>query len=109
MFIQERRYAPLLCFADGDAEYRRPLQTSGIPSIRISGEISDEVEVAVHGVLPHLFGDLFVVEEAASLLQAVVAVFPPSSAEQDDCGALEQTVEIDHQVVGTAPDLLEKC
>ena len=70
----------------------------------LPGEVADEVEVAVHGVLPHLLGDLFVVEQAAQLLEAVVAEPPSAAAQGDDDGALEEAVEVDDEVVGTAAE-----
>ncbi len=105
VFFEERRHAPLLLFSDGDPEFRRRRKT-GRP--RFPGDMAHEVEVAVHGVLPHLFGDFFVVEEAAQLLQAVVAELSFSAAEEDDYGALEQTVEVDDQIVRAAPEIPEK-
>jgi hypothetical protein len=88
---------PLL-LADGQREFGGPLRNR-LPVPAPTAEIMHEVQVAVHGVLPHVFVDLFVVEESAQFLQAVVAESATTAACRDDDGALQKTVEIDDQVV----------
>ncbi len=73
-----------------------------------AAQVARQIEVSIHGVLAHVLGDLLAEDEAASLLQAVVAepAFPP--AQENENGALEEAVKIDDDLVGPVAERAEK-
>src|SRR5512137_1478505 len=73
-----------------------------------AAQVARKIEVSIHGVLAHVLGDLLGEDEAASLLQAVVAepAFPP--AQQNEDGALEEAVKVDDDLVGPVAERAEK-
>ncbi len=85
-------------------------QTDGeLGLCRITPEVAREIEIALHGVLGHVLGDLLVEKKPASLLQTVVAELALSPAQEDENGALEEAVEINHQIVGPVAKGVQKA